>query len=179
MKKILILTVIVVSLISCKAVRVTQDYAIGTDFNQYRTYAYFKKGIDEVEVSDLDKKRILKALDTELQARGYAKSNNPDLIVSFFTDAQERVDVFNNVGFGWGGWGWGGYGMGMGMGMGNNVSVTTEGVLFIDFIDARNKELIWQGVGRAALKSRPEEKVERTNEMVREILSQYPPQPRK
>ncbi len=169
------MAVVMVGLISCQTVRVSQDYAIGTEFTKYKSYAYFKQGIDEADVSELDKKRILRALDAELQARGFVKSEDPDLIISFFTDAQERVDVFNNVGFGWGGWGWGGFGMGFG----NNTTTTTEGVLFIDLIDAKNKELIWQGVGRAALKSRPEEKVERTNEMVREILSQYPPQPRR
>lgn len=170
MKKILILALVITSLVGCQAVRVSQDYAIGTDFNKYKTYAYFKKGIDEVDVSELDKKRILRALDAEMQARGFVKSENPDLIVSFFTDAEQRVDVFSNAGWGWGGWGWG-----AGWGWGNNVSSVTEGVLYVDFIDAQKKELIWQGVGRAALKSRPEEKVQRTNEMVREILLQYPP----
>jgi hypothetical protein len=172
MKKLLIIALVIIGLVGCQAVRVSQDYTIGTDFTQYKTYAYFKKGIDDVNVSEIDKKRILKAIDTEMQARGFVKSDQPDLIISFFTDAQERVDVFNNAGFGWGGWG------GWGMGMNNNVSITTEGVLFIDIIEAKKKELIWQGVGRAALKNTPEEKVERTNEMVREILSQYPPEPK-
>ncbi|BAO55657.1 hypothetical protein NMS_1648 [Nonlabens marinus S1-08] len=35
--------------------------------------------------------------------------------------------------------------------------------------------MIWQGIGEAALKSTPQAKVERTNEMVREILMQFPP----
>ncbi|MGB5983233.1 MAG: DUF4136 domain-containing protein [Nonlabens sp.] len=175
-KKFLMLSVAIVLLAGCSAVRVNQDYAIGTDFNKYKTYAYFKQGIDEADVSELDKKRILRALDTEMQAKGFIKSTDPDVIISFFTDAQERVDVFNNVGWGWGGWGWGGFG---GWGWGNNVSRTTEGVLFIDFIDAKSKDLIWQGIGRAALKSNPKEKVERTNLMVKQILEQFPPQPEK
>ncbi len=174
-KKILILGLVLTSLAGCQAVRVNQDYAVGTDFSKYKTFAYFKQGIDQADVSELDKKRILRALDTEMQRRGFTKSENPDVVVSFFTDAQERVDVFNNMGWGWGGWGWGGFGWGYG----NNVSTTTEGVLYIDFIDAKSKELIWQGIGRAALKSTPEAKIERTNEMVQEILSQFPPQPNK
>lgn len=174
-KKILILGLVLTTLAGCQAVRVNQDYAVGTDFSKYKTFAYFKQGIDQADVSELDKKRILRALDTEMQRRGFTKSENPDVVVSFFTDAQERVDVFNNMGWGWGGWGWGGFGWGYG----NNVSTTTEGVLYIDFIDAKSKELIWQGIGRAALKSTPEAKIERTNEMVQEILSQFPPQPNK
>ncbi len=174
-KKILILSVVLTSLVGCQAVRVNQDYAIGTDFSKYKTFAYFKQGIDQADVSELDKKRILRALDAEMQRKGFVKSENPDIVVSFFTDAQERVDVYNNVGWGWGGWGWGGFGWGWG----NNVTTTTEGVLYIDFIDAESKELIWQGIGRAALKSTPEAKVERTNEMVQEILMQFPPQPKR
>jgi hypothetical protein len=134
--------------------------------------------VDEAKISELDKKRILRAIDTEMAAKGFTKSENPDLLVSIFTDSKERVDVYNNN-WGWGfgyGWGWGG-GF-WGNNMANNVTRTTEGILYIDLIDAQKKELIWQGVGTAPLKSTPEKKVERTNEIVKEILQQFPPMPR-
>ncbi len=179
MKKIALLLLVITAMIGCQTVRVTQDYAIGTNFEQYKTYAYYKKGVDEAEISELDKKRILRAIDAEMATKGFTKSETPDVLVSIFTDSQERVDVYNNnwgwnvgYGFGWGGFGFGGP-------FGNNVNRTTEGVLFIDLIDSNNKELVWQGEGRAALKSTPEEKVQRTQEMVREILMQFPPQPKK
>jgi len=38
---------------------------------------------------------------------------------------------------------------------------------------------VWQGEGRASLKSTPQEKTERTQEMVREILMQFPPVPKR
>ncbi|KQC34197.1 lipoprotein [Nonlabens sp. YIK11] len=179
MKNTFLLLFAFVALVGCQTVRVSQDYAIGTDFNQYKTYAYFKKGVDEAKISELDKKRILRAIDSEMGARGFTKSENPDVLVSIFTDTKERVDVYNN--FGWGfGWGWGGWGgFGINGPFNNNVNRTTEGVLYIDLIDAKDKELIWQGVGTASLKSSPEEKVERTNEMVREILMQFPPKPKR
>ncbi|AZQ43818.1 DUF4136 domain-containing protein [Nonlabens ponticola] len=174
MKKTLLLMAIITAMVSCQTVRVSQDYAIGTDFNQYKTYAYFKQGVDEANISELDKKRILRAIDAEMGAKGFTKSENPDLLVSIFTDTQERVDVYNNWGWNFGyGWGWGGFGFGGPFG--NNVSRTTEGVLYIDLIDANDKELIWQGIGQAPLKTEPREKVERTNEIVREILMQFPP----
>jgi hypothetical protein len=115
-----------------------------------------------------------------MTAKGFTKSDNPDIIVNFFTDSKERLDVFNNMGWGMGGgWGWGGGFGGWGGGFGNNVSRVTEGVLYIDLIDTRKKELIWQGIGTAALKNTPIKKIERTNEMVKEILLQFPPVPRK
>ncbi|SCX90867.1 protein of unknown function [Nonlabens sp. Hel1_33_55] len=175
MKKIILLLLVMTAMVGCQTVRVSQDYALGTDFNQYKTYAYFKKGVDEAKISELDKKRILRAIDSEMSARGFSKSETPDILVSIFTDTKERVDVYNNFGWGFGyGWGWGGFGFNGPFN--NNVNRTTEGVLYIDLIDAADKELIWQGVGTASLKSSPEEKVERTNEMVREILMQFPPQ---
>ncbi len=36
------------------------------------------KGIDRVEISDLDKKRILRAIERELKAKGMVPSDNPD-----------------------------------------------------------------------------------------------------
>ncbi|MDP5076637.1 MAG: DUF4136 domain-containing protein [Nonlabens sp.] len=177
MKKLLLLFMAAATLVGCQAVRVSQDYAPETNFTQYKTFAYFKQGVDEADISELDKKRILRALDTEMAAKGFQKSATPDVIVNFFTDSKERVDVYNNLG--WGGWGWGGWGWGWGGGFGNNVNRVTEGVLYIDFIDAKSKELIWQGIGTAALKSTPEKKIERTNEMVKEILMQFPPMPNK
>ncbi|WP_298954410.1 DUF4136 domain-containing protein [uncultured Nonlabens sp.] len=174
MKKVLTLLAVITLLVSCQTVRVSQDYAIGTEFNKYKTYAFFKKGIDEAKISELDKKRILRAIDTEMAAKGFVKSENPDIMVSIFTDSKERVDVYNNN-WGWGfGWGWGGGFWGNNR---NNVSRTTEGILYIDLIDAKKKELIWQGIGTAPLKSTPKEKVKRTNEIVKEILTQYPPMP--
>ena len=177
MKTRLILFLSVVLLLTgCETVRVSQDYMIGTNFKQYQTYAYYKPGIDEADISDMDKRRILQAIDRTLQAKGFKKNaQNPDLLVSFFTETRERVDVYNNwgwgAGWGWGGWGWGGWGWGMG----NSVSRTPEGTLFIDFVDAGKNELIWQGVGSASLYQSPERKTERINEIVNEILAQYPP----
>ncbi len=36
----------------------------------------------------------------------------------------------------------------------NTVNSTTEGTLYIDLVDAGKKELVWQGMGTAALASR-------------------------
>ncbi|WP_194851257.1 DUF4136 domain-containing protein [Nonlabens antarcticus] len=180
MKKTIILLLVVAAMVGCKSVRVSQDYALGTDFNQYKTYAYLKKGIDEAKISELDKKRIIRAIDDEMNVKGFTKSETPDMLVSIFTDSKERVDVYNNIGWNIGyGYGWGGFGFGGPFGNRNSINRTTEGVLYIDLLDATKKELIWQGVGEAALKSTPEEKVERTQEMVREILAQFPPKQKK
>ncbi|GAL01008.1 phosphonate ABC transporter phosphate-binding periplasmic component [Nonlabens ulvanivorans] len=106
-KKATLLIAAIVLLVGCQTVRVSQDYAVGTDFNQFKTYGYFKQGIDEADINDLDKKRILKAIDEQMLASGWAKSQTPDVMINIFTKTQQRVDVYNNWGWNAGfGWGW-------------------------------------------------------------------------
>ena len=57
----------------------------------------------------------------------------------------------------------------------NTVSTSTEGVLYIDLIDAKKKELVWQGQGTGGLSQNMEKKDERIKEFVTKILEQYPP----
>ncbi len=164
---------------SCVSVRVLSDYDREADFNGYKSYAFYKTGIDKAHISDLDKKRILKAIDAELSSRGMVKSENPDVLVSIFTKEQEQVDVYNNYwggGWGWSPYYWGGFGPGWGWNS-PAVSTRTQGSLYIDLIDAQNKELVWQGKGVGSLNNTRdiEKKEARIKEFVYEILQQYPP----
>ncbi|MFC4267287.1 DUF4136 domain-containing protein [Polaribacter marinivivus] len=179
MKKVILLIFGVILMTSCNSLKVTTDYDTAVNFTNYKTFAFFKPGIDKADISDLDKKRILRVIEAELTAKGLTKSENPDMLVSIFTKSRERVDVNqNNFGWGWG-WGWNPWMWNNGM---NNVNVSqyTEGTLFIDFIDKNKKELIWQGVGTGALKiQNREKKEERIKEFVKEIISNYPPETKK
>ncbi len=157
---------------SCSSVRVATDYDREVNFNQYHSFAFYKPGIDNAKISDLDKKRILRAIESELSAKGLTKSETPDLLVSIFTKEKERVDVYNNN-FGYG-WGWHPYWYGAYNT--TNISRTAEGTLFIDLIDAKTNNLVWQGMGSADLVTQNMEKKEaRIREIVREILAKYPP----
>ena len=175
MKKILLLLISSSILMSCSSLKVYTDYDDKIDFNKYKTFAFYKPEIDKAKISDLDKKRILRAIESELLAKGFTKSDQPDMLVGIFTKSRERVNVSqnNNMGFGWG-WGWNPWMMG---GMNNvNVNQFTEGTLFIDFIDKEKKELIWQGVGSGALRLQSKTKKEaRIKEFVKEIITRFPP----
>ncbi len=174
---------IIFFLSSCASVQVLSDYDNEANFNEYKSYAFYKTGIDKVQISDLDKKRILRAIEAEMSKRGFTKSENPDLLVSIFTKEKEQVDIYNNWGggLGWGGWGWSPYywggGWGPGWGGGAYASTRTEGSLYIDLIDTGSKELVWQGkgVGNLGNIENIEKKEERIREFVAEILMQYPP----
>ena len=154
---------------SCSTVKVATDYDTKADFSKYKTFAFYKTGIDKAPISDLDKRRIMRAIETELLAKGMKKSKNPDMLVSLFTKSRERVNISDNF--------YGGFYYPFYYGRQNfNVSRYTEGTLFVDLIDAKKKELVWQGIGTGALRMRNvEKKKARIKEFVAEIVAQYPP----
>jgi Domain of unknown function (DUF4136) len=155
---------------SCSSVSVNADYDKKANFESYKTYAYLKTAIDKAEISDLDKKRILRSIDETMSAKGFTKSETPDVLISIFTKENQRVDVYNNSGFGFG---WSPF-WGMGIGYSNAIT-TPEGTLYIDILDAKNKELVWQGEGNGYLTKNAEKKDARIKEFVDKILAQYPP----
>ena len=158
---------------SCSSVRVASDYDKNVDYSEYKTYAFFKSGIDKVEISDLDKKRILRAIEETMTSKGFTTSDTPDLLVNIFTKSREQVSV-NQFNAGWG-YGWG-FGWNPWM-FGGQTSVLThtEGTLYIDLIDAKKNEMVWQGEGSGYLTQNVDKKDEVIKNFVLKILEQYPP----
>ena len=157
---------------ACCSVQVNTDYDKKTDFTQYKTYAFYKNGIDKIEISDLDKKRILRSIDETMMTKGFTKSETPDLLININTKAERNINVnqfYAGYGYGWGlGWNpyWGGN---------NSVFSTIDGTLTIDLIDAKKKELVWQGEGTGYLTKDTDKKDENIKSFVTQILAQYPP----
>lgn len=178
MKRFLYTSFLLVSIVltSCSSVDVATDYDRSVDFDNYQTYAFYKPGVDKAKISDLDKRRILRAIDDEMNKMGYTKTKeSPDLLVSFFTETEKNVDIYrDNFGYGWG------YGYGPFYGSYYNnypsVSTSTEGTLFIDFVDKKSMNLVWQGMGKGVLNMQMNEKIKRINEMVQKIMERYPPE---
>lgn len=174
MKKITVLLMLFIALdlTSCASVYVATDYDRQADFSEMKTFAFFKEGIDKVPISDLDKKRILHAIERNLTAKGIMLSENPDFLVNIFTRDRENVEFYENSPYYWG------WGMGWGPFWGGamyNVSRNIEGTLYIEIIDAKKRELIWQGKGSGALPQSLERKEEAIKNFVNKILDKYPP----
>ena len=57
----------------------------------------------------------------------------------------------------------------------------TEGTLVLDFLEAKSKALVWQGIASGAVKPgiSPEQQQQRINEIVAQLLAQFPPKPKK
>ena len=168
--KIALLSTILL-LSSCNTIRVSSDFNDKINFNDYKTYAFSKKGVDEAEINDIDKKRILNAIDVELSSKGLRKSSiEPDLMVNFFTESNKKINYYPN---------YNSYGYGSPIAPWYNTYYYhkySEGVLFIDLIDYKKNELIWQGIGKGYIPSKRAKKEEQIKLFVNKILIQYPPQ---
>ena len=169
MKKAYLL-LLIGTMVSCNSIRVYTDHDSGMDFSKYKTYAFYKPGIDKVEISDLDKRRILKAIDKEMAGKSIIKSKTPDLLVSINTTAKEKIYV-NSMNYGY--WGWNPFFFGPNF---NTVSSQTEGALYIDLIDVNTKQLVWQGKGNGVITEYTKNRDERIGLFVMEILNTYPPE---
>jgi len=161
---------------SCTSIKATSDYDTKTDFSKFKTFAFYKKGIAKVDLSNLDKKRILHAIENELQAKGLTKSTHPDILVNIFTKSKEKIDHYDNSNSGWGYYSYRRYGP-INEPTYNSVSTSVVGTLFIDIIDVSKKDLAWQGAGIGFLNyvDCKEKKNKLFKEFVSEILKKYPP----
>ena len=176
MRKITILFLFFSVLFSCNTIRVSSDFNKNADFSKLKTYAFSKNGIDKVKINDIDKKRILRAIDVELYNKGFRKSSiDPDFTINFFTETNQKVNYYPSSNY---------YGSAVPYGgMGHYASSWylnsfkyNEGVLFIDIVDNKKNELVWQGIGKGYIyNDKPEKKSEKINEMVGKILLQFPP----
>ncbi|MCY4562299.1 MAG: DUF4136 domain-containing protein [Flavobacteriaceae bacterium] len=170
MKNTLLLLFVGSFLSGCNTIFVASDFNYRIDFGKYETYAFYKPGIDEVKISDLDKQRILTSIDFHLQENGYSKSENPDFLVSINTTEENDLNINVNPVWYWSPWFWNaGYNAGQ--------YIDASSTLYIDFIDAETGRLVWQGYGQGRLThlQGPHKKEERIDEFVHKILSKFPP----
>lgn len=158
-------------LISCGAT-VNYDYDREVDFSKYNNYNFFPSLSSGM--NDLDDKRVMRAVDSLLQERGFVKSETPDFIINFYTK-EFTSNSRNTIGFG------------LGSG-GRNTSVGVSGgipvggrvvnqQLTIDFIDAEKDALFWQAVAENDFKENasPREKEIHFYTTLQKILKKYPP----
>ena len=158
-------------LTSCGVVQVSTDYDKTVDFTTYKTYMFHQKGIDKLQVNDLDKKRLTNAIELEMNKKGMMKVNqDPDIIINILTSSKEQIDIDNSYMYG-GYYGWSPYWGAPA----SRVTQYTAGTIVIDFIDDRRNILVWQGMGSGLNLSNISAKAERIPQAVAEILAKYPP----
>ena len=164
---------LVILCLSCTAVRVQYDFDEQTNFTSYATYGYYPDL--ETGLSDFDEKRLLTAMDSVLQMKGYLLSDEPDFLINITASVYD-VTPQNSVGVGLGGSGrniGGGVSIGLPLGRSN-----AERLLQFDFVDNEKDQLFWQAISESTFKenANPETKVTQFNAIVTKVLSKYPPE---
>ena len=164
-QKIILFTLLLI--INSCGVYVQYDYDSDVNFDNYSSYSFYQPDIDELEISDLDKKRILKSLDLGLKSKGLERSNSPDLLVTFETKSKERVYVNNYLPYGW-------YPFAYHYPYSSGYS-RIQGTLYVNLIDSKNQQLVWQGKGVGVLNEYSDNRDKMINDFVVKILEKYPP----
>jgi len=178
-KFLFVLIPLVLSIAGCD-LKTIVDYDRDADFSGISTYAWAEK--EEREVSDLDHRRILAAVDRQMELKSLKKVDaDPDVYVIYYADEDQQVVIdTTHHGYGYGGgmyWDpyWGG---GMGMGMGSSTSRVRkykEGTLLLDMYDASKKELIWRGSITGTLSDNPRENEKKVNKGLAKLFKKFPP----
>jgi hypothetical protein len=156
------------------------DYDRAADFGKYRTFGFVAQaGTDTAEFRSLATQALQAAAAREMEARGYTRSDNPDLVINFKGKLEEKTDIestpapYYGPGWGYGGWygsPWGGYG---------GTEVTTRrykvGTLVMDMIDREKRQAVFQGgIEGVVTKEMLENKQAAMNQAVAHIFSKYP-----
>ena len=131
---------------SCSSIQTSYDLDKTVDFTKFKTYAYSEEAL-KLPVDDLNRNRIITAVDKELAARGLTKSSSPDVWVDLQLKTQQMESATATTTGGYGGYGYGRmYGYGGGMGTTHiDVNKYVDGTLFINVIN--DNKLVWQGRG--------------------------------
>ncbi|HLF30980.1 MAG TPA: DUF4136 domain-containing protein [Xanthomonadales bacterium] len=162
--------------------KIQTDYDTSVDFSSFKTYGFFKPmGIEGENYSTIFGATFRTAISREMEARGYVKSDEPDLLFNVSAQLQEKVQVsqYSSPG-GYGYYGyrsgfydpWGGYGWNTQ----THVSQYTQGTVNVDMVDRAQKRMVWEGVaiGRLNEKLTNAELRQRIDSGVTEMFTGFP-----
>ncbi len=180
MKKIALLSILFI-VTACSSIQTSFDYDKEIDFTKYKTYAFSEDAVN-LKIDDLNRNRILKGIESQLAAKGFKNSPDPDIIVDIHIKGQQyqtATATTTGTGYGYGGYyGYRGYGYGSGF---TTTSVSydnyTEGTLTIAFIDIDINQVVWQGTGVKTIdeNASAEKREENINYAIQQIMANYPP----
>lgn len=176
--RVILLFLLGYTLSGCSSSNIRSDYDRDVDFGAYETYGFMDNaGPDYEGYESLFTQYMIAAITVEMEKRGYVQSDNPDLLVNFNANIQEKTKVTQTTspppayyGYRRGYYDpWGGYGTQ------THVSQYDEGTFNIDLIDAQKKQLVWEAIGVGRVTDKARENLEQSvNEGVAEYFTFYP-----
>ncbi|MGA7318697.1 MAG: DUF4136 domain-containing protein [Silvibacterium sp.] len=141
------------------------NYNHSQSFAQFHTYAWQIEDPNKIANSILAQVAISDT-DTALQGKGFSKvdiSANPDLIVVATGGLRQQTSYSA----------WGMRGIGGGMG-GITPEQNVEGTLIISIYDAKEKALIWRGIGQDTLSNNGNKNQQIVEKAIQKMFKQWP-----
>ena len=170
------------ALAACGTPAVHEQHDASADFRLYQAFDWLPQAPEpaaELAVGDARiPERVRAAIGRTLVLFGYRKVEGamPDFYVTFHVVPDEGLDLGSaNAYYGTGSWGvW------KGVAFEPEVDGYEPGTLVVDVADARQKQLVWRGVGRLELNADRSfaEQTHAIDQVVYEILLQFPPRRR-
>lgn len=176
MKKLLLLPVLL-AFMACSTVKVAYDYDKQIAFAKYKTYTVSEETLEMENVNQLNRDRIISAVESEMAAKGFTKADaaNADVILDTRIKGEQiqTATATTSGGYGYGRWGYGG-------GFSTtqvNYDNYTEGTLFITLVDKATEKIIWQGTGKKTIieNASAEKREKNIDYAVQQIFTNYPP----
>jgi len=159
---------------------VRTDYDRSADFGKYRTFGFVaQSGTDNGDARSLVTMMLQNAAARQMEARGYTRADNPDLVINFKGQLEEKVDVESTPAPYYGpGWGYGGW-YGAPYGGWGATEVTTRrynvGTLVMDVVDREKRQVVFQGaISGVVTKEMQQNREAAINRAVEHIFAQYP-----
>ena len=147
----------------------------GVNFAGYQTYDWgpadaLPSGDSRLETNAFFDDHVHGAIDRELMARGLTRATNTraDLLVHYHASVKDRLEIVSVDHD---------YGECIGSDCGPAVNTYDAGVLVIDLVDARYKQVVWRGWAEHRLEDmldRPDRVTRRINDAVRRIIATLP-----
>jgi len=150
------------------------------DFTRFRTFDFLQPlSTDREGYQSFISRDLMIAAEREMTALGFQRSStNPDLLVNFSANLEQRLRVTQTPTSG-GGAAWGSHrrsaSYGVWGGYRTDVRQDTMGTVGVDVIDAARRQLVWEGVavGRVT-RSTAENVGPALDSAVRDIFQQFP-----
>jgi hypothetical protein len=184
--QLLILFLVFAIVAGCASRQVRSDYDPSVDFSQFQTYNFFEEaGPRDSDYKSFFSQYMIAAISREMDARGYTRSDEPDLLINFNGVLQEKTRVSTStvpsmdIGMGWGSYY--GYRSGFydpwfdGYETRTHISEYTEGTFNIDLVDAKRKKLVWEVIGVSNVSQQDLADLEKSvNRGVAAYFAEYP-----
>lgn len=173
MRKTLFIAISTALLSSCATISLKTDYDPGAAFDDYRTYRVnpdMQSGM-----SELDQRRLVRLIDSVMQARGFERKLIPDLIVDVRSQIYRRESQ-PSFGFGMGGTNANvSGGMSVGIPAGGSSLRRQIDIAFFEFT---TDKIVWEARTETGFKEKitPGEREEALRKVVVKALDAYPPQ---